>query len=95
MDAYQIIKRPVITEKGTLLKEKGNFYIFEVEKSSTKGQIKEAIETMFKVKVDKVNTVTLPGKARRAGRSMAEAKGFKKAIVKLKAGDKIEIFEGV
>lgn len=95
MDTFNIIKRPLLTEKSSLLKEKGNFYVFEVDKNSSKKMIKKAIEEIFKVHVIKVNTVTMPGKSKRFGRYISEAKKFKKAIVKLKEGEKIEIVEGV
>jgi large subunit ribosomal protein L23 len=95
MDIYQIIKKPSLTEKSGLVREKGNFYTFNVDKSATKKEIKKAVEEIFKVHVERVNTVMMPGKAKRFGRSSSEAKKFKKAIVKLKKDEKIEIVEGV
>ncbi|HRU39776.1 MAG TPA: 50S ribosomal protein L23 [Candidatus Goldiibacteriota bacterium] len=95
MDIYQIIKKPSLTEKSGLVREKGNFYTFQVEKTATKKQIKKAIEGLFKVHVERVNTVMMPGKAKRFGRSVSAAVKFKKAIVKLKKDEKIEIVEGV
>jgi large subunit ribosomal protein L23 len=95
MDIYQIIKRPLLTEKSGFVREQGNFYTFEVEKTATKEQIRQAIEALFKVHVIKVNTVTLPGKAKRFGKSISEARRVKKAVVKLKKDEKIDILEGV
>ncbi|HDQ25417.1 MAG TPA: 50S ribosomal protein L23 [bacterium] len=95
MDIYQVIKRPLLTEKSSLMKESGNYYSFEVDKSATKEEIRQAVETIFKVHVEKVNTVTLPGKAKRFGRSISGARRFKKAVVKIKKDEKIEIVEGV
>jgi large subunit ribosomal protein L23 len=95
MDIYQIIKRPLLTEKSGFVRENGNFYTFEVEKTATKEQIRQAVEALFKVHVIKVNTVTLPGKSKRFGKNMSEAKRMKKAIVKLKKDEKIDILEGV
>jgi large subunit ribosomal protein L23 len=95
MDIYQVIKRPLLTEKSGLMREEGNYYTFEVEKKANKEQIRQAVEALFKVHVIKVNTVTMPGKAKRFGRSVSQAKRMKKAIVKLKKDEKIDILEGV
>jgi large subunit ribosomal protein L23 len=95
METYQIIKRPSLTEKSGQVREKGNFYTFHVDRTATKKEIKRAVEEMFKVHVIRVNTVMMPGKAKRFGRSASHAMRFKKAIVKLKKDEKIEIVEGV
>ncbi len=95
MDIYKIIKRPSLTEKSGLVREKGNFYTFHVDKDASKKEIKLAIQELFKVHVIRVNTVNMPGKSKRFDRSASTAKSFKKAIVKLKKDDKIEIVEGV
>jgi large subunit ribosomal protein L23 len=95
MDTFNIIKKPFLTEKSGVLKEKGNFYLFEVDKNSSKKMIKKAIEEIFKVHVIKINTITMPGKAKRFGRTVSKAQRFKKAVVKLKEGEKIEVVEGV
>ena len=95
MDIYQIIKRPLLTEKSGFIRENGNFYSFEVDKNATKEEIRQAVETLFKVHVLKVNTVTMPGKAKRFGKSTSEARRVKKAFVKLKKDEKIDILEGV
>jgi large subunit ribosomal protein L23 len=92
----EIILRPLITERGTALKEKGK-YLFLVAPDATKNEIGEAVEAMFKkdkVEVVKVNTARLPGKKRRFGRFLSEPGRYKKAVVTLKAGQKIEFFEG-
>lgn len=93
MHLYQVLKRPLITEKGSLLLQQ-NKYAFEVAREATKHQIKQAVEVAFKVKVAKVNVMTVPGKTRRIGRRQAETPPWKKAVVTLEPGHKIEIFEG-
>ena len=94
MHAYQIVKRPLITEKATILKER-HMYAFEVAKAANKQQIKEAVETAFKVDVVKVTVMSVPGKMRRIGRRQVLTPVWKKAIVTLTPGQKIEFFEGV
>jgi len=91
---YEVLRRPLITEKATLLKE-GNRYVFEVAKEATKPQIKEAVEEAFKVKVAKVNIITVPGKTKRMGRREVTSPTWKKAIVSLEPEYKITFFEGV
>jgi len=93
MDLYEVLRRPLITEKSTDLQVAGK-YAFEVDKASTKPQIKQAVEKAFSVKVLSVNVMMMPGKSRRRGRQMLAAKPWKKAIVTLKEGDSIEFFEG-
>ena len=91
-----VIVRPLITERSTQLKEKGKYY-FEVHTDATKKEIKNAVETIFKkekVEVLKVNTINVPGKIRRVGRNLSKAYRWKKAIVTVKPGQKIEFFEG-
>jgi large subunit ribosomal protein L23 len=91
---YEILRRPLITEKATVLKEEDR-YVFEVASNSTKSQIREAVEQAFRVKVTKVNVMTVPGKTRRYGRRQVTSSSWKKAIVTLVPGDKITFFEGV
>jgi large subunit ribosomal protein L23 len=91
---YDIIKAPLITEKSTLLKEKENKYAFLVDRRANKDEIKRAIEEMFKVKVMAVNTSYLRGKIKRMGRHSGKTPDMKKAVLTLKEGEKIEIFEG-
>ena len=91
---YEVLRRPLITEKATSLKEKDK-YAFEVGSKATESQIKEAVEKAFKVKVGKVNVMTVPGKTRRFGRRQVTGSAWKKAIVTLEPGHKITFFEGV
>ncbi len=94
-DPYQVIIRPIITEKSMRLKEEENKYTFEVHPKATKKDIKDAIEKLFDVKVEKVNTINVKGKRKRVGRIITRRKNWKKAIVKLREGDKIEFFESI
>ena len=94
MDLYQVLRHPVITEKNTALQAQGK-YVFEVAGEANKPQIKQAVEKAFNVKVTAVNVMTVPGKGRRVGRQQVLTRSWKKAIVTLKPGDKIELFEGV
>ena len=94
MHLYQVLRRPLITEKNTALQAQGK-YAFEVASEANKQQIKQAVEKAFKVKVTAVNVMTVPGKGRRVGRRQVLTQSWKKAIVTLKPGDKIEFFEGV
>ena len=87
--AYQIIRRPVITEKGLAVKETEATLVFEVAMRATKTEVKEAVEQIFKVKVGSVRTATFPGKERRRGRFAGFRPDWKKAYVKLKAGQKM------
>ena len=93
---YQIIKRPVITEKGLTLKEKDRTLCFEVHQNASKQQIQEAVEQLFKVKVQAVRTMTVPGKMRRRGKYSGYRPDWKKAYVTLREGEKmIEYGENV
>ena len=94
MNLYDILRRPVITEKSTTLHARGK-YAFEVAKEANKQQIKQAVEKAFNVKVMGVNVINVPGGRRRVGRRQVIDQSWKKAIVTLKQGDKIELFEGV
>jgi len=94
MHLYEILRRPLITEKYIALQAQGK-YAFEVAKEANKPQIKQAVERAFKVEVTDVNVMIVAGKGRRLGRRQLPAHPWKKAVVTLKAGDKIELFEGV
>ncbi|OGO60500.1 MAG: 50S ribosomal protein L23 [Chloroflexi bacterium RBG_19FT_COMBO_48_23] len=94
MHLYEVVRRPLITEKATLMKEQ-NRYAFEVAGGANKRQIKEAVEAGFKVNVVKVRVMNVPGKMRRIGRRYVMTPSWKKAIVTLESGQKIEFFEGV
>lgn len=94
MHPYEVLRRPIISEKATLLQE-GNKYVFAVAKETNKVQIKQAVELAFKVKVSKVNVITIPGKTKRMGRREVTSSPWKKAVITLGPGDKISFFEGV
>jgi large subunit ribosomal protein L23 len=95
-DPYQIILRPVITEKSTTLKEKNREVCFEVALHANKSEIKKAVELLFKVKVADVRTQIKHGKERKVGRGSGMTKTWKKAVVRLREGEKmIEYFEAV
>jgi large subunit ribosomal protein L23 len=93
---YNVLRRPVVTEKSTMLAGHGK-YVFEVAKQANKPQIKAAVEQAFSVTVTEVNTTIVRGrrKRNRFGRSTGEAPTWKKAIVTLKAGDQLQLFEGI
>ncbi len=93
--AYDILRRPVITEKATLLREEHNAVVFEVDTRATKAEIKQAVEKAFQVKVEGVRTSIVRGKKARVGRSVGRRKNWKKAYVTLREGDTIDFFEGV
>lgn len=93
--AREIIVRPLITEKGTLLKGLGNKYLFRVDKKANKIEIKGAIEEIFSVHVTSVRTIHMPGKKKRMGRFEGKRPDWKKAVVTVKEGESIELFEGV
>jgi large subunit ribosomal protein L23 len=94
MHIYEVLRRPLITEKSTVLQGM-NKYAFEVADGSNKLMIKQAVEKAFKVTVTGVNVITMQGKKKRMGRREVISLPWKKAIVTLKSGDKIEFFEGV
>jgi large subunit ribosomal protein L23 len=87
--AYEILRRPVITEKGLAIKENENTLVFQVAPKATKTEIKEAVQMIFKVKVDSVRTANYPGKERRRGKFAGYRPDWKKAYVKLRAGEKM------
>jgi len=94
LNLYQVLRRPLITEKSIALQTFGK-YAFEVAGAATKNQVKQAVEKAFKVEVTAVNVLTVHGKRRQLRNHQLAARPWKKAIVTLKAGDKIELFEGV
>ena len=87
--AYQIIRRPIITEKGLGIKELQRTLVFEVAAKATKTEVREAVQSIFKVKVDGVRTANFPGKERRRGRFAGYRPDWKKAYVRLKEGEKM------
>ncbi len=94
MHLYEVLRRPLVTEKNAALQVQGK-YAFEVAGEANKEQVKQAVEKAFKVTVTKVNVITVPGKGRRMRGRMVISSPWKKAVVTLKPGDKIEIVEGV
>lgn len=96
MRVQEIIRRPLITEKSTLLKDEKGIVAFEVDSRANKIEIKRAVEAQFKVKVAEVRVLNVHGKVRRQGRFVGRRPDWKKAYVRLKEGEKsIEFFEGV
>ena len=92
---YEVLRRPIVTEKSTILAAQGK-YVFEVALKSNKPQIREAVEKAFNVHVRSVNTSIMHGKTKRFGRQQpSRGSDWKQAIVTLQAGEQIEIFEGV
>ena len=92
---YSILEKPLVTEKSTMMQEQGNRVMFQVRRSANKLQIKEAVQNIFNVTVLDVNTINVKPKSRRFGRHQGQTKAWKKAIVLLKEGDRIDFFEGV
>lgn len=93
MEARDILIRPIVTEKSTALMEQGK-YTFRVPLAATKIQIRQAVEQIFKVKVQAVNTMRYEGKLKRMGRTQGRRSDWKKAVITLKPGEAIELFEG-
>jgi len=93
MHLYQVLLRPLVTEKSTLLQERDK-YIFQVALGANKIMVREAVQKVYDVKVASVNIVRTPGKTKRYGPRKVKRPGTKKAIVTLKQGDRIQIFEG-
>ena len=91
---YQVILRPLITEKATILASEGK-YAFEVDRRANKNQVRAAVQIAFEVSVVKVNTMNVRGKSRRTGNRVTRTRDWKKAIVTLAEGETIQLFEGV
>ncbi|MBM4328534.1 MAG: 50S ribosomal protein L23 [Deltaproteobacteria bacterium] len=94
-EEYQIVRRPIVTEKSSIMKDEGNQIVFEVDPRANKSEIKKAVEKLFKVTVLSVRTQNRPGKPKRLGRTTGRRKDWKKAIVRIKEGQRVEFFEGV
>jgi len=94
MDVYSVLVAPLITEKSTLANEVGNQVVFRVHPQANKVSIRDAVETLFNVKVKQVRTMQYLGKNRRVGRSQGRKSSWKKAYVTLREGDRIDFFEG-
>ncbi len=95
MIQYKIIKRPLITEKTNIQKEEYNKVTFEVDGSANRVEIRRAVEKIFNVRVANVRTMQVRGKVKRRGKILGKRRNWKKAIVTLMAGERIEFFEGV
>lgn len=92
---YRILKRPLVTEKSTAEKDLRNKLFFQVDRDANKIEIKEAVQTIFKVDVLDVATLNMKGKVKRVGRRFSKMSDWKKAVVTIKAGQRVEFFEGV
>lgn len=92
---YNVLLSPLLTEKGTKLKEEDNKVMFRVARDANKIEIKKAVEEIFKVKVNRVATINYRGKKKRLGKHEGRRSDWKKAIVTLKAGAKLDFIEGV
>jgi large subunit ribosomal protein L23 len=99
MTIYDVLRRPIETEKSRFLNSKQHQYVFEVGRNATKIQIKEAVQTLFDVEVEKVNVIVMPAKRGRRGRTgrrlVQRQAPYKKAIVTIRADQTIDVFEGV
>lgn len=92
MEAHQILVRPIITERATILTDRYNQFVFQVERKSNKFQIRDAVEAVYGVKVKKVATMVVPGKTKRRGTTTGRRPNWKKAIVTLQQGENIDFF---
>ena len=95
MIQYDVIKRPLITEKTSIQKETANQLTFEVDRKANRVEIKRAVENIFNVNVAGVRTMQVKGKVKRRGRTLGKRRDWKKAIVTLMPGERIDFFEGV
>jgi len=95
MNPYQVLVRPILTEKSGYQADALSKYTFEVDTRATRMDVKRAVEKAFDVSVTKVNIMLVPGKTRRWGRRLGTSSGWKKAVVTLAEGDSIQLFEGV
>ncbi|MBZ0158292.1 MAG: 50S ribosomal protein L23 [Alphaproteobacteria bacterium] len=92
---YEVIKKPLFTEKGMDLKERENKILIEVDAGANKHEIKKAMEEIFKIKVESIATINVRGKLKRFGKSIGRRSDRKKAIITLKKGEKLDFIEGV
>lgn len=93
MNTFDVLRRPIHTEKTDVLQEQRNQVVFEVAPKANKTQIRQAIEAIFEVRVTEVRTMNMPGKRRRWGRHISRTPAWKKAIVTLAPGERLELFE--
>ncbi len=89
-DIFQVIKRPLLTEKSTRKKEEFNEVAFEVDRRANRSEVKNAVQTLFKVKVQRVNLMQMEGKKKRVGKKLGRTADWKKALVRLAPGEAIE-----
>ena len=95
MHIEEVLIKPLLTEKSSIVTENTNRYVFKVQKKASKFQIKDAVERMFDVKVVNVRTSTTAGKVKRAGKALKKSASWKKAYVKVADGQKLELFKGI
>jgi large subunit ribosomal protein L23 len=95
IEPFKILLKPLVTEKSNILRESSNQVVFEVAQDANKQTIKAAVEKAFKVTVEDVRTMVIRGKYKTVGRYVGKRSNWKKAVISLKAGDKIDLFEGV
>jgi large subunit ribosomal protein L23 len=95
MTLYEVLKKPIITEKSTIQKETMNQLSFEVDRKANKVEIRRAVEKVLSVKVVDVRTIQMKGKVKRVGRVQGRRRSWKKALVTLAPGEHVEFFEGV
>ena len=95
MNLHEVIQRPLVTEKSSIAREEANIATFRVDPAATKNEIRQAVEQLFEVKVERVRTMNQPGKKKRVGKRIGRKPSWKKAIVELAEGHTIEYFEGV
>ena len=95
MEVYKIIRKLLVTEKSTVARDESNKYVFEVDRKANKVEIGQAVEKLFKVKVLDVHVMHVLGKKKRTGKVMGQKSSWKKAIVTLTAGNRIEISESL
>ncbi len=94
MHIFEVLRRPLVTEKSTIMQDGQNKYAFEVDSRANKSQVKSAVEASFGVKVTEVNIMTQKGKTKRYGKRISQRPSWKKAVVSLDSNDKIQLFEG-
>jgi len=94
MNHLEVLKSPLLTEKLDQLREEQLTYAFKVDRRATKFDVKAAIERIFKVHVEDVRTLTVRGKNKRAGNTLGQRPNWKKALIRLRTGEKLDIFEG-
>ena len=95
MHIEEVLIKPLLTEKSSIVTENENRYVFHVQRKANKYQIKDAVEKMFDVKVANVKTAVLPGKVKRSGKTTKKASSWKKAYVQIQEGQKLELYKGL